>query len=478
MRCTTTCFREGRSPIIGPVEAGGPARPLYQLHQPSPLTRRAGVWWLVGGVLYAAILLWAVPHADDPLEQVPAVPLAHALSLAVVTSLTAVVLSVEARRNEVRGYALLTAVFASIAVLLVAFALAFPGALEPAAPDGTARPVLGGASTSVALFMLWHLVITVGMPAAAVLLTIDERSGRPPGLRRGVGPWVAAGVVPAAAISTWWLLVPDAVPPLITGLVRTPLGSAVALLTCLLALAGLVTAVAVTRGRSALSRWLIAVCVLNLGDAVLNLGAMRYSIGWYVGRALGFLTLSALLVVLVVELGRIDRRTDVAATTDPLTGLRNRMGFMTELEREMARSVREERRLAVLVLDLDGFKTVNDGFGHSVGDALLVETARRLHRLVRAGDLLVRMGGDEFVVVLVSLDSPSQAVAVADRIVRDLARPVEVRGREIDVTASVGMALYPGGAELAEDLLRHADKAMYEAKSSGGDAVRIHAPQR
>jgi diguanylate cyclase (GGDEF)-like protein len=460
------------------METGPRTRSLYQLHEPSPLSERARLWWLVGGGLYAATLLWAVPRVADPLSPLPAIPLAHALSLAVVTSVTAVVLWVEARRNQVRGYALLAAVFSSIALLLVAFTLAFPGALTPPDPDGRPQPLLGGGSTSVGIFMLWHIVITVGIPAAAVLLAVDERRARPPGLPHGLLPWVLAAVVPTLAVCAWWLAVPDAVPPLISGMALTALGTAVVLLTCTLAVVGLAVAIAVTRGRSSLSRWLIALCVLNLGDAILNLGAERYSVGWYVGRALGFVALSALLVVLVVELGRIDRRTDVAATTDALTGLRNRMGLLEELEREMARAQRDQRRLAVLALDLDGFKSVNDAYGHPVGDALLVETAKRLQRLVRGGDLLVRMGGDEFVVVLVGLESARVALTAADRIVSELGRPVEVDGRTVDVTVSLGLTIHPGGAETADDLLRHADRAMYEAKASGGDTVRMFAPQR
>lgn len=450
--------------------------PLYHLHQRSTPRRSEAVAWAIALGLYALVIAWLLPRVGEPLAPVPAVPLAHALSLAVVTALTAVVLWLEARRTQVRGYLVLAGTFSSVCVLLVAFTLAFPGVFLPAAPDGTPRSLLGGPSTSVALFLLWHLVITVGVPLSAVLLHRDEVANREPVLRHGILPGVLWGTVPAAVISVWWLAVPDAAPKVYAPPALSSTGTLVVQATCLLAVVGLVVVVAVTRGSSSLSRWLIAICVLNLGDSLLNLGALRYSVGWYAARALGFAALSALLVVLVVQLARIDRRTDRAATTDPLTGVRNRLTFQDDLEREMARSRRDGRGLALLVVDVDRFKIVNDVHGHAVGDAVLVEVAARLRDCVRAEDLLVRMGGDEFVVLLVGLDDDDQATKAAGRIVDAMRPPVVFGSSSLVAPVSVGVAVHPGSAATSDELLRHADRAMYAAKSEGGGRYHVDSP--
>ena len=451
--------------------------PLFQLHAPSRPRRGEALAWLVAVVVYVLLILGLLPHVADPWEAVPAVPLAHALALAVVTALTAIVLWLEARRTQVRGYLILAGTFSSVCVLLVAFILAFPGVLLPPAADGTPQALLGGPSTSVALFLLWHLVITIGVPVSAVVLDRDDADGREPVLHHGILPGVLWGTLPAAAVSVWWLAVPDAAPHVYAPPALTATGTLVVQATCLLAIAGLVVVGVVTRGSSTLARWLIAICVLNLGDAVLNLGALRYSVGWYAARALGFVALSALLVVLVVQLARMDRRTDRAATTDPLTGVRNRITFQDDLEREMARVQREGRMLALLVVDVDRFKAVNDDLGHAVGDAVLVEVAARLQRCIRGGDLLVRMGGDEFVALLVGIESQEQAESAAGRVVSVMRPPVVVGTTRVECPVSVGVALHPGAAETSDELLRHADRAMYAAKNDGGGRYHLDRPR-
>ncbi len=450
--------------------------PLYQLHQPSVPQRRERIGWIVAVAVYAAVILCVLPHVGDPQYAVPAVPMAHALSLAVVTSLTALVLLLEGRRTQVRGYVLLGATFSSIAILLLAFILSFPGALLPSAADGTPQAVLGSSSTPVALFLLWHLVITVGVPASAVVLSRDDAAAYEPRLRHGIVPGVLWGTLPAIAVSALWLLVPGTVPQVFQPPGLSALGTLVTQATLVLAVVGLIVALAVSHASSVLSRWLLAICILNLGDSLLNLGALRYSTGWYAARALGFIALSALLVVLVVQLARIDRRTDRAATTDPLTGLRNRLSFEDDIAREMARAERYDHRLAVLVVDLDRFKSINDQYGHSVGDAVLVELADRLREQVRAGDLLVRLGGDEFVVVLVDLDDDGQATAAAGRIVEALRQPIVHREHRIVSPVSIGVATTHASATTPYDLLLQADTAMFAAKRCGGDRYVLHVP--
>jgi diguanylate cyclase (GGDEF)-like protein len=166
-----------------------------------------------------------------------------------------------------------------------------------------------------------------------------------------------------------------------------------------------------------------------------------------------------------------------AALHDPLTGLPNRRLVADRLEQAMAETSRGGR-VAVLFLDLDGFKRVNDTHGHAAGDAVLVETAARITATLRPGDAVGRMGGDEFVVLL--RPGPAEpveelATRLADRLRTSLSQPVEHRGAVHQVTASVGLAYAMSGDD-ADSVLRDADSAMYAAKADGKDRVVVFDP--
>ena len=156
------------------------------------------------------------------------------------------------------------------------------------------------------------------------------------------------------------------------------------------------------------------------------------------------------------------------ALHDALTGLPNRTLFVDRLSHRIKHSRREKDRLfGVLFLDLDRFKLVNDSMGHSAGDQLLIETARRLEQAVRPGDTVARLGGDEFAVLLEDVNEPGDAVKVAERIQSSLKNPVKLESQEVVSTASIGIAMSQTGYEKTEDVLRDADTAMYRAKSEG-----------
>jgi diguanylate cyclase (GGDEF)-like protein len=161
------------------------------------------------------------------------------------------------------------------------------------------------------------------------------------------------------------------------------------------------------------------------------------------------------------------------ATHDPLTGLPNRLLLMDRLDQAMARIRREPGEVAVLYLDLDGFKAVNDRFGHAHGDAVLIETARRLRRCARESDTVARLGGDEFAVVQSAGIQPEAAEALCRRLLEALSAPMVIGGREVEVGASVGAAFGPGDATDPAQLLRLADKALYMAKGSGRGTFRL-----
>jgi diguanylate cyclase (GGDEF)-like protein/PAS domain S-box-containing protein len=162
------------------------------------------------------------------------------------------------------------------------------------------------------------------------------------------------------------------------------------------------------------------------------------------------------------------------ALHDPLTGLANRVLFKDRVQHAVARQRRGGRPIAVLFVDLDDFKTVNDSLGHGVGDVLLVEAGRRIQGCIRPGDTTARLGGDEFAVLLEDADAPA-ARAAAERIVHALDAPVHVAGREVFVTGSIGIA--PGApGDGVDDLLRNADMAMYRAKEVGKGRALVYDP--
>src|ERR1700730_17370362 len=153
---------------------------------------------------------------------------------------------------------------------------------------------------------------------------------------------------------------------------------------------------------------------------------------------------------------------------DALTGLPNRMFFMDQLKQSVQRVKRQQQPpFAVLFLDVDRFKIINDSLGHMVGDQLLIAIANKLRANVRPGDTVARLGGDEFTILLDSLKSPDDAIDMARRLLSNLSEHFKLPDREVLITASIGIALSTNGYEHAEEVLRDADTAMYQAKSLG-----------
>lgn len=165
----------------------------------------------------------------------------------------------------------------------------------------------------------------------------------------------------------------------------------------------------------------------------------------------------------------------ILSERDALTGLANRRGFEVALNGALDRAKRGQGGLAVLLLDLDDFKSINDTLGHSIGDDLLVEIARRMRLVVRNDDFLCRLGGDEFVVVARNLERDEQAALLGDRLIGAFREPIMLSSLELVVTASIGVAVLGDSAESANDLLKHADVAMYRAKRDGGNQYRFYS---
>lgn len=155
------------------------------------------------------------------------------------------------------------------------------------------------------------------------------------------------------------------------------------------------------------------------------------------------------------------------ARHDALTGLLNRHAFTQQSEAALEQARAESRRVAVLYMDLDGFKQVNDQHGHGVGDDLLRAVSGRLSSRLRDGDTLFRLGGDEFVVLMEQIDAPQEADTLATRLVQSCHMPFDVSGRALKVTLSVGICVFPDDADDLSALIERADQALYMAKDRG-----------
>jgi len=177
---------------------------------------------------------------------------------------------------------------------------------------------------------------------------------------------------------------------------------------------------------------------------------------------------------IAIERRRSEERIGHMAHHDELTGLPNRALLTDRMAQALARSHRTGRAMALLFLDLDGFKFVNDSFGHPVGDAFLIAVAARLSAVVREGDTVARLGGDEFVMMLLDLERAEDAVKAAQKICTALAPPLRVGDRSLQARVSIGISVYPGDGTSGDMLLHHADVAMYRVKQQGGNAYRCY----
>jgi diguanylate cyclase (GGDEF)-like protein/PAS domain S-box-containing protein len=175
----------------------------------------------------------------------------------------------------------------------------------------------------------------------------------------------------------------------------------------------------------------------------------------------------------VTDLKEAENRNHRQAITDHLTGLLNRQGFESILDEMIAESGEKGHKLACLFVDLDRFKGINDNLGHAAGDTVLCEVAARLRRQLRFDDRIARLGGDEFAILLRSPDVRQLAIDVCDRLSDSLRQPIIVNGSELNVSASIGIAIYPDHALTAADLLQKSDMAMYARKRSGKNGIQL-----
>ena len=186
------------------------------------------------------------------------------------------------------------------------------------------------------------------------------------------------------------------------------------------------------------------------------------------------------MVVMALDMSvvrHLHQQLESQAITDALTGLLNRRGFYQALEAALSRIQRSGQRLAVLYLDLDGFKRINDSLGHAAGDELLKRVGEQLKASLRPYDRLARMGGDEFTALLDSLEHPEDAARIAEKLIEQVSIRYTLDGVDVTLGASVGIACFPECGQTVEGLLRAADMAMYEAKRTGRQQYRFFSPE-
>ena len=265
------------------------------------------------------------------------------------------------------------------------------------------------------------------------------------------------------------------------------------------------------RRRTILHVWLAVALTAFLADIAASAATSgRYTLGWYLGRIESMIAGSVLLLVLlrdlnllyqrlaglmrdlsstnarllavveqkealVSELRRSEEQVRQLAYNDTLTNLPNRRLLLDRLGQAVAQARRHGHLMAILFVDLDRFKEINDELGHDAGDVLLRQVALRLTGCVRATDTVSRSGGDEFIVVLAEIAHAEDAASVAEKAIKAIGEPVVIGDATLRVTASIGIAIYPGdGDSDVQELLKKADKAMYAAKGSGRNTYRFY----
>ena len=219
----------------------------------------------------------------------------------------------------------------------------------------------------------------------------------------------------------------------------------------------------------------IPVVVLSgVSDQSLALQAVQQGAQDYLVKGQGHPELLARAVRYAIERKRSEEHLTYLAQYDHLTGLVNRTLFRDRLVHAMARTKRMQQPIGLMLLDLDRFKAVNDTFGHDMGDEVLKAVSERLKICVREVDTVARMGGDEFTIILEGASSEQNILVVATRIVEAIAAPFELKGHHISIGVSIGITIYPQDDRPVDELLKHADTAMYRAKQQGGSGFHLH----
>jgi len=444
--------------------------------------------------------------------QLPAYPqftIFHAGFVILVDTLVAVQLLGQFNYRRLPVYALLAAAYLFSGLLTVFFLLSFPGALTDSGS------IIGSSQSAIWTWHIWHIVFPV---IVALALLVHQHAPNQLVAEEKIVPRIrltlcTVAVLLLLAVATVTIL-HDNLPVLITDeqVTLPPMFYVVGGIAAACTVFALILAISQLRQRSMLHLWIVVVLSAFLADVAASLGAYsRFTVGWYFGRVESMVAAAILLLVFLGEINKIYRRLTTALSNlyvsnnklaelvsekdtlleelqrredkiremayfDPVTKLPNRHMLADRLNSVLAQANRYHHTTAVLLLDLDNFKTTNDLFGHSAGDALLLEVATRLNQCVRSSDTVSRLGGDEFVVILPQIADTTDAVNVAEKVLKALNQPVSIAGQQIKIGSSIGIAVNaPDSDRNSSDLISLADTAMYTAKREGGNRYAFAA---
>ena len=368
-----------------------------------------------------------------------------------------------------------------IALLGLSLTYQFTGLLL--IPNGLTNPLglhltgaFGGTSSTTAwLWIVWHLAFPLGL--AVSLSSWSESVERYVSANRtkvgrlGVASVVFMTVMISTILSKWLDTVPGLGGTLSFERMTRTFGPFVVIV-------GLLAFVVVVKRSDAgrrLERWIVIAAAATLADAVLTVGGQdRFTVGWYAGRGLSLAATGVVLIALVREIGRIYRETLISNRQlkelnekDSLTGVFSRRAILDQADELISGTA----RLSLAVLDLDNFKEINDSYGHSVGDEVLVWVAERMTGCLRTGDAVGRLGGEEFVILFPGAGSEA-ATRAGERIRRAISdSSIATAAGRVRVTASVGIATQRSGDQISSTLLGRADQQMYAAKAAGRNRV-------
>lgn len=444
---------------------------LAALDDPQPMTLKARVLWTTALGCLTLLTIVAFFNRKQPLPAVYGLTFAHAISLSTVCGVTALMLFFHARRTSVRGYVVLAGTYLYVSGVLLAFAFTFP-----ASTSSTTEPLWGNSDAAATLFIMWRTALIGGVIGGTIVLRRDRLRHRRPRLTHDIPLALGCTALALLATAGWTYGLPQSLPMIFDGNLQSAAGGDIAFVIAVAAAAGTAITGFALRDGTVINRWLFAVMFVSLNEAVVSIGADRYSLGWYYGRAVGFVALSVLLAALVWSMDSIGRRTTELATSDWLTGLESRASLHDNVAREVARAHQCDTVIGMLWIDLDDFKSINDQMGHQAGDQVLQEIAQRLAGHVRQADHVSRMGGDEFGVLLCDDVTPEFVEGVARRILEAVREPIRVDDSDFVTTASIGMATTNSVCRAPEELLSRADLAMYRAKLKGGDQALWFTP--
>ena len=187
-------------------------------------------------------------------------------------------------------------------------------------------------------------------------------------------------------------------------------------------------------------------------------------------------TLNETLASEIAARKKVEEKIRYMASHDELTGLPNRALFQDRLKTSLNLAVRYKHKLAIMFIDLDGFKAINDSLGHKAGDLLLQEVARRLQATVRVSDTVARMGGDEFIVLLNNVESAEDAEPVAKKILASFGQPIMLANHGAEIGGSIGISIFPDHGSDTDKLISNADAAMYDIKKTGKNSYAFYTP--